>query len=590
MANRRLPGVYFEDNPKIDRGLIISETGVPAFIGVASRGPLNEPVVVQSVNQFLRFFGDPVEGSYLYSSVWGFFMNGGTRCHVIRVAHVFRNGKTELARKARYELLDNAGYPALEVLASSEGSWGNQISIKISYPDQPKVHSFITLDISAGARMLTVQSTRGIERGMLLKICDGKQERYVTVERIRGNEVYWHAPIDTNFRAAAPTYIDSVTFNLTVKENKKIERYINLSLGKWSSRSVERVVAQDSELIRVNVLSDGEYEHYPEATDDLKLRGGRDGIEGITPEDVIGYNNGPGARYGIGTLECNEEIDLLCIPDLQFFLDKCPAFRSQHDILGVQMAMIAHCEKMGDRFAIIDPPRDIRYDQLHDYRSKFETSYGAMYYPWFVIKNEKGVDQPAPPCGFMAGVYAKCDRAEGVFRAPANVPMEGISGLFVHLNEGQLTELNEKGINVIKPSHSLGVRAWGARSLTNVPQWRYLMSRRVFNFVKRAIYENTQWVVFEINGTELRARVRDCIVTFLSKLWADGYFPGSNQDEAFFVTCDETNNGEEANPEDFGGDTKVSALNVDVGIALNKPMEYVVISFEHKLENQVVGV
>ena len=588
MANRKLPGIYFEDNPKIERGITINESGVPAFIGIATRGPLNEPVDVRSVSQFLRFFGEPVKDSYLYASVWGFFMNGGTRCHVIRVAHVFRNGRAELARKARYELLDASGYPALEVLASSEGSWGNQLSIKITYPDQPKVHSFITLDIAPGARMLTVQSTRGVERGMMLKICDGRQERYVTVERIRGNEIYWQEPIDCGFRAAAPTYIDSIDFNLIVKEHKRIERFINLSLGKWSSRNVSRVVAQESELIRVNILSDGEYEHYPVPTDDVQLRGGKDGLDGITPDDIIGYNNGPGARYGIGALESNEEIDLLCVPDLQYFLDHCPAFRGQHDYLGVQMAMLDHCQKMGDRFAIIDPPRDIRPEQMHDYRAKFETSYGAMYYPWLIIKDDNGLDVPAPPCGFMAGVYAKCDRTDGVFRAPANIPMEGIAGLYVHLNEGQLTELNDKGINCIKPSHSNGMRAWGARSLTNDAAWRYLMSRRVFNTLRRAIYENTQWVVFEINGEDLRSRVKDTVETLLSKFWAEGYFPGKTQDEAFFVQCDSSNNGEvESEDEKLQYQGK---LVVDVGVALNRPLEYIMISFEHKLENQTVGV
>ena len=582
MAKNRLPGVYFEDNPKIERGVSLGETGVPAFIGVASRGPLNEPVVIQSVQQFLRFFGEPVKGSYLYASIWGFFMNGGTRCHVIRVAHVFRNGKAELARMARYELLDRAGYPTLEVLASSEGSWGNQLSIEVSYPEEPRVHSFITLDLVEGARMLNVQSTRGIERGMMLKISDGEKERFVTVERIRGNEVYWRDALDCGFRSAAPTYVDSVDFNLVVKERKRVERFKNLSLGKWSARNVSRVVAQESELIRVNILSDGEYEHYPEETEEIQLRGGRDGLEGITPEDVIGYNNGPSARYGLGTLESNEEIDLLCVPDLQYFLDNCEAFHGYHDMLGIQLAMINHCERLGDRFAILDLPRDIKFEQIYDYRTKFETSYGALYYPWVEMVTDSGERRAVPPCGFMAGVYAKCDKNEGVFRAPANIPIEGVVGLTVNMHEGQLTEMNDKGVNCLRVSQQRGIRAWGVRSLTNEAAWRYLMSRRVFNAVRRAIYENTQWVVFEVNGKDLRDRVRDMLVDFLGKLWAAGYFPGKVQEDAFFVTCDETNNQAE--------DGEQGHLTVDVGIALGKPLEYLVISFEHKLEEQSVGV
>ena len=582
MAKIRLPGVYFEDNPKVEREISLGETGVPAFIGVASRGPLNEPVVIQSIQQFLRFFGNPVEGSYLYSSVLGFFTNGGTRCHVIRIAHVFRSGKAELARKARYELLDESGYPTLEVLAHSEGNWGNAINIQVSYPEESRVHTFITLDLVPGSHMITLQSTRGIERGMLLKLSDGENSKYVTVDRVRGNEIYWREEIDCGFRSVSPTYVDSVEFDLHVSEGKRVERFNSVSLGRWSSRNVARVVAQESELIRINILSEGKFEQYPEQTKQLQLRGGRDGLEGITPDDIIGYNNGPSARYGLGVLESNEEIDLVCVPDLQYCLDHCEAFRSERDIIGVQTAILNHCERMGDRFAILDLPRDIKYEQIYDYRTKFESSYGALYYPWLMM-NDDGKTHAVPPCGFMAGLYAKCDRTEGVFRAPANIELQGVEGLYTHLDEGQLTELNEKGINCIRTFLARGIRPWGARSLTKERDWRYLMARRVFCAVKRAIYENTQWVVFEINNEELRARVKDMLVDFLGKLWAAGYFPGKVQDDAFFVTCDKTNNDTEE-----GEQGKIA---IDVGLALTQPLEYMVISFEHKIEEaRSVGV
>lgn len=581
MAKFRLPGVYFEDNPKVGRGIGLGETGVPAFIGVAERGPLNEPVSVQSIHQFLRLFGEAIKGSFLHASVWGFFANGGTRCYVIRIAHVFRNGPGELARSSRYELLDRSGYPTLEVLASSEGAWGNNVSVAVEYPEKPRVHSFLTFDLSEGSRMATLQSCRGIECGMLLSLRDGTQTRHVTVERIRGNEVYWREPVDYAFKSAAPTYVESIEFNLLVKEKKRFERFTNLSLSRSAVRNVSRIVGQESEFIRVNILSNGDFETFPEPTDDLLLRGGRDGIDGITPEDVIGYNNGPGARYGLGALESNEEIDLVCMPDLQYFRDLCVAFKSDRDMLGIQMAVVNHCERMGERFAILDLPRDIKIEQIHDYRSKFETSFAALYFPW-LLRNEGEGQQLVPPCGFMAGLYAKCDRTDGVFRAPANIPLEGVADLKIRLHEGHLAELNEKGINCIRFAPQRGIRPWGARSLSNDPDWRYLTSRRVFGAIRRAIYENTQWVVFEVNGSDLRSEVERMLTEFLGKLWADGYFPGKTQNEAFFIKCDAENNTIE--------DNDAGSFNVDVGVSIGKPLEYIVMSFEHKMEEQVVGV
>ncbi|MCL2325081.1 MAG: phage tail sheath subtilisin-like domain-containing protein [Proteobacteria bacterium] len=581
MAKIRLPGVYFEDNPKIERGLSLGETGVPAFLGVAERGPLNEPVSVQSMHQFLRIFGEPVPNSYLHASVWGFFANGGARCFVVRVAHVFRNGKGELARCSRYELLDKSGYPTLEVKASSEGNWGNKVSVRVEYSDTPRVHTFLTFDLAAGSRMATVQSSRGMERGMLLRLRDGESSRYVTLDRIRGNEIYWRDAIDREFKSAAPTYLESIEFDLLVKEKTRSEKFSNLSMCRMAVRNVSRIVAQESELVRVNVLSGGEFEHYPDKTDDILLRGGRDGLSGITSDDVIGYNSGPDSRFGLGALESNEEIDLVCVPDLQYFRDYCEAFKSDRDFLGVQQAVVDHCERFGDRFAILETPRDMKIEQVQDYRAKFHTSFAALYYPWCIRLNGDR-EEVVPPCGFMAGVYAKCDRTDGVFRAPANVPIEGLSGLKVVLHEGHLSELNDKGICCIRFVPQRGIRPWGARSLSNEPDWRYLTSRRVFNAVRRAIYENTQWVVFEVNGADLRHSVTLLLTDFLGKLWAAGYFPGKVQEAAFFVQCDANNNSHE--------DNDAGTFHVDVGIAIGKPMEYIVMSFEHKMEEQVVGV
>ena len=580
MAKIKVPGVYFEEDAKINRDVTLGETGIPAFIGVAERGPLNEPVSVESMSQFLKIYGLPVEDSYLHDAVNGFFSNGGKHCYIVRIAHVFRHGGGELANCARFELLDNSGYPTLEISASSEGSWGNNISVSIDYLEESRVHTFLTLDLPIGAHVATLQSTRGIERGTLLKFRDGETERFVTVESVRGNEIFWHEDLDHLFRSASPTYVESLEFNLYVSDKTRQERFLNLSMSKNAIRNVCRVLEQESQLVRVKMLSSGnDSSCFPEAIQDVILRGGRDGLEGITAEDIIGYNNGPGARFGIGALEPNEIIDLVAIPDLHYCRAHCNGFKSDRDIIGVQIALLNHCERMGDRFAILDIPKGYRPEQVQDYRSKFESSFGALYYPW-VWTNNKGKKRLIPPAGHIAGLYARCDREDGVFRAPANIPLADVYDVEISLHEGHLAELNEKGINPIRNIPQRGIRPWGARSLSNDPDWRYLTSRRVFCAVKRAIYENTQWVVFEINGKDLRAQVEKTVTDFLANLWAAGYFPGKTQNAAFFVKCDETNNTAE--------NIEEGSFVVDVGIAIGKPTEFIVMNFEHQIEEPVI--
>ena len=42
-----------------------------------------------------------------------------------------------------------------------------------------------------------------------------------------------------------------------------------------------------------------------------------------------------------------------------------------------------------------------------------------------------------PPCGHIAGVYARCDRKVGVHKAPANEVLEGVVDLETRLTDEQ---------------------------------------------------------------------------------------------------------------------------------------------------------
>ena len=60
-------------------------TAVAAFVGLAQRGPTNEPTLVTNWAQFVNNFGDFMEGSYLAHAVYGYFLNGGGSCYIVRI-------------------------------------------------------------------------------------------------------------------------------------------------------------------------------------------------------------------------------------------------------------------------------------------------------------------------------------------------------------------------------------------------------------------------------------------------------------------------------------------------------------------------
>ncbi len=114
----------------------------------------------------------------------------------------------------------------------------------------------------------------------------------------------------------------------------------------------------------------------------------------------------------------------------------------------------------------------------------------------------------------------------------------------------------------------MGIRVWGARTLSSDPSWRYINVRRLFNMVEKSIERGTQWVVFEPNDATLWARIRRDVGAFLVSLWGRGALFGQSPAEAFFVRCDEAINP--AHVRDQG------QLLIEVGLAPVKPAEFVI--------------
>ncbi|MDH4146859.1 MAG: phage tail sheath subtilisin-like domain-containing protein, partial [Acidimicrobiia bacterium] len=173
-----------------------------------------------------------------------------------------------------------------------------------------------------------------------------------------------------------------------------------------------------------------------------------------------------------------------------------------------------------------------------------------------------------PPCGHMAGVWARTDETRGVWKAPANEIVRGALDVELPLTKAEQGLLNPIGVNCIRPFGTRGIRVWGARTLSSDSDWKYVNVRRLFNMVETTILNGTQWVVFEPNDQKLWQGVKRTINAFLRGLWRDGALFGATAEQAFFVKCDE-----ETNPPDS---IDAGKLVVEVGIAPVKPAEFVI--------------
>ena len=576
MVIARPPGLRIERVIDQPRGLGLVATGVPCFFGLAERGPVSEPVAIAGVAEFHAEFGKLAVGSYLAAAVDGFFLNGGTQCYVVRIAHLFERARGEIATKASARLRDAEKQNTLLVQAASEGMWGNQIRVATRPSAQP-VETFISVDAHVGDHAVTVKSTHGFARGTLLRMRDDEAATYRVLSQVEGRQLVWseREPLAREFRSAAPTLIDPVGFDLVVETHRAREVFRNLNLSRQSPQFVERVVNGTSKLVTVTSLEPPTPipDCFPAPSEDVRLDGGADGLFTVVAEDFIGADLGPGQRFGLAAIADSDEIDLVVLPDLAWCLRYSAGFKSAKDMEIVQQAVVAHCELKKDRVAILDLPPDTSPSAAQRWRQLFDTSFAAFYYPW-VIPSTGG---PAiPPSGHVAGVIARCDKAEGVYRAPANEVLHGVVDLASFLQPHDLAALNGDGINALQVFAQRGIRVWGARTATTDQQHSYLNVRRTVSTLSRTINLGLQWVVFEPNAPELWSTIERDLRVLLESLWRKGWFRGATLDEAFFVLCDERNNNEETR--DRG------QIVVDLGMAPLRPAEFVTVRLTQEVD------
>jgi phage tail sheath protein FI len=261
---------------------------------------------------------------------------------------------------------------------------------------------------------------------------------------------------------------------------------------------------------------------------------------------------------------------MLCVPDLM----KLQLNGDTKMVKDIQGKMIAHCESAGDRMAILDAPKGMKPQQIGDWRmdvAGYDSKFAALYYPWIEVMDPLSGGKTAmlvPPCGHVAGIWARSDNTRGVHKAPANEVLLAVNDLEFQITGDEQANLNKNGINCIRSFSGRGIRVWGARTLSSDPEWRYINVRRLFNYISESIMEGTQWAVFEPNDQRLWMQLKIAATNFLTRTWRDGALFGATPGEAFYVKCDA-----ETNPPDL---VEAGQVTVEIGVAPVKPAEFVV--------------
>jgi hypothetical protein len=211
----------------------------------------------------------------------------------------------------------------------------------------------------------------------------------------------------------------------------------------------------------------------------------------------------------------------------------------------------------------------------------------AFYFPWLnALDAQQNITRPFPPSGFVAGLYAATDAARGVWRSPAGLRtnLTGQSGPVVELTDPQIGVLSARAINCIRHIAQFGDVVWGDRTLGGSDQaasdWKYVSVRRFALYIESSLYDGSQWAAFEPNNAQLWAQLRSSVGAFMQTLFVQGAFQGSTPAQAYFVTCDASNNPQAS--------VDQGVVNILVGFAPLHPAEFIVIQIQ-QLAGQTGG-
>jgi hypothetical protein len=486
-------------------------TSICAFVGRAARGPVGTPVEVGSSSDFAEEFGGLWEGSTLGFCVRDFFVNGGSRAVVVRVVGA-GSGRALLRRGG------------LTLAAVDPGAWGNELRIRVAH-DPP---------------------------------------------------------------AAGADPQDAPTFTLTVRDggSGEVEVHPGVTVGvPGHARELGAVLLAESFLVRV--VADGTgapLQRPPQHADPATgqdpwaaeacstgVAAGDLGSDGdpLGPSDLLGIGDGSD-RAGLYALaDCDLFTLLVLAPDLPA-ADVDPA---------VVSAAHAYCERRR-AFLLVDAPSHWRSaeDAISADRASAVGRIGAnaaLYFPRLRMPNPLHDDQVEdfPAVGALAGVLARMDAREGVWRAPAGLDADlvGVPEVALALESEEIGRLSRIGINCLWSGAPNGPVVWGARTAADdtEEQWRYLPVRRTAQFVEESLERGTRWAAFEPSGEHQWAALRHSAEEFLLTCWREGAFQGASPNDAFFVQCDRSTTSR--------SESQRGIVNLVVGFAAVRPAEFVVV-------------
>jgi len=310
------------------------------------------------------------------------------------------------------------------------------------------------------------------------------------------------------------------------------------------------------------------------------LLAGDDGLTGLANTDYIGSSAGGTGFFGFDGVN---DIRVLVAPD-----------RTDS---AVQAALFDYASITREKsmFSIPSIPLGLTTNGAITYVKttaalKNRGEVGAVYWPNPLIPNPNKVAYGSTEnitiqvSALMAGLYARTDgsRIGGIYDEPAGTErglLRGIVGLESSETQqrGKRNLLYPENINPLWKPNGTPIIVDGSRILDRTQNFPSVSQRRGVIFMEQSIEDGLLAFVHRANNDETREEITNTIRAFLLVQFRAGAFRGDTPGSSYFVDA-----SEEINPPT---EVSLGRLNVRVGLATNRPAEFIILKFSQDLRD-----
>jgi len=611
------PGVYIEEIPSGVRTIMGVATSITAFIGRAVRGPVNEPVTINSFGDYERIFGGLWTESTMSYAVRDFYLNGGSQAIIVRLFHPYF--ETEAARIAALTAATAQAQVAADAVsqaasdavaaAANPGDVATAAEAQVApagLPGAAALHAATAVAQAARTAVTPTATKQDVADAADAAIAGAvtaaaaeeapRTKAQLTVNGLgleAANEGIWGNSLRARIDHDVVGNDKANIFNLSIKDTStgQIEVIRNVSVQTANTRRVDKVLELESKLVKTAGILPGSRPAHS-APDPLGVvTPGQDPFNtsnstgvttGIASDGnelgTTDYSGSSTNKQGIYALEKADLFNILCIPP----------YTSSTDVADTLWGTAASYCEVRRAMLIVDSPTG--WNSKDTAKGDGSTSgvsvigtnskNACVFFPRLKQPNPKKEYQVEnfASCGAVAGIFSRTDSQRGVWKAPAGLDatLVGVPQLAVSLTDAENGELNPLGINCLRTMPAAGRIVWGSRTLQGddrlASEWKYIPVRRTALFIEESLYRGTQWVVFEPNDEPLWAQIRLNLGAFMHSMFRQGAFQGKTPKEAYFVKCDR-----ETTTQD---DINQGIVNIIVGFAPLKPAEFVIIKIQ----------